>query len=263
MTTLFLDIGNTRIKWRGGDDPVGRGAVAHRRQWHEAIGRITESFPNGLIGGVCVASVAGSADAEIAASLREALNISPEFARSSASLAGVSSRAADPTLLGVDRWLALAAAYEDCGRAICVADLGTTITIDVADQDGVRQGGLILPGLHLMADSLVTGTAGVRFDDAELPGQLELGSTTESSVKNATLYAAVAFIERVHEDVSARLGTPVSLYVTGGDGPIASRRLRAQHSHEPELVLNGLRLAFASIAGRARLLPSRRIERGP
>ena len=48
-----------------------------------------------------------------------------------------------------------------CFRAICAVSVGTALTIDVVDCDGLHRGGLIAPGPTLMLQSLLRDTAGI------------------------------------------------------------------------------------------------------
>src|SRR6187399_106823 len=64
--------------------------------------------------------------------------------------------AIDPQLLRVDRWVGAVAAWNlaGCYRAVCAISIGTALTIDVVDHDGVHRGGLIAPSPTLMLQSL-------------------------------------------------------------------------------------------------------------
>ncbi|MDP1069535.1 type III pantothenate kinase, partial [Klebsiella pneumoniae] len=66
--------------------------------------------------------------------------------------------------MGVDRWLAMLAAWQRVGQSCWVVDCGSAITLDLLDAEGRHQGGYILPGLRLMQQSLLGNTAEVRVD---------------------------------------------------------------------------------------------------
>ena len=65
-------------------------------------------------------------------------------------------------MLGVDRWLALVAAWNMVRQPAVVADLGTAATLDFVAGDGRHVGGYIVPGPGLMAKALARDTARVR-----------------------------------------------------------------------------------------------------
>ena len=55
----------------------------------------------------------------------------------------------DPKKVGTDRVVAAAAAFDVVEDAVVVADLGTAVTIDLVDEHGVFQGGVICPGFEI------------------------------------------------------------------------------------------------------------------
>ena len=72
---------------------------------------------------------------------------------------GVHNRYADPSQLGTDRWAALIGARSICAGACVVVGAGTAVTVDALTATGDFVGGLIIPGLSLMADALARDTA--------------------------------------------------------------------------------------------------------
>ena len=58
-------------------------------------------------------------------------------------------------VMGVDRFLAATGAWMQSRSAVIIIDAGTACTIDYADQEGVFQGGVIMPGLKALEQSLL------------------------------------------------------------------------------------------------------------
>ena len=132
------------------------------------------------------------------------------------------------------------AAHASQRGACCVVDCGTAITLDVLAGDGLHLGGLILPGITSMRRSLTKDTAGIR--DVEGEPRILLARSTGAAVAAGTLYAAVALVDRVVNDVANELHQPVACLITGGDAPQV-RPLLAVHSVlRQDLVLHGLAL---------------------
>ena len=113
---LLVDVGNTRLKWAsiGADGQLRPGGVfAHadgslvaelRREWG-GLARVQSAW---------VASVVASVrEQELAAFVRERFGLGVQFVRSPAAALGVRNAYAEPERLGVDRFLALAAEYQD------------------------------------------------------------------------------------------------------------------------------------------------------
>jgi type III pantothenate kinase len=80
----------------------------------------------------------------------------------------------DPSKLGVDRFLAMLAALERFpNQPLLVIDAGSAVTFDVIDAKGMHQGGLIMPGLKALRESFA------KFSTNDL-------SINTSELKNST-----------------------------------------------------------------------------
>ena len=238
---LLLDLGNTALKW----------AVLEDGQWLDR-GRIevAELAQPGVFEQawlclepptrVLLSSVAPPpAVQQISAWCLGTWALSPELVQAGAKAGDVINAYREPGRLGVDRWLAMLAARARTLEPVCVVDCGTAVTVDVLNGQGLHLGGLIVPGLSMMARSLETCTQ-VRLDgepDSEAP---LLARDTVNAVRGGALYAAVAFIDRVVADVEAELGGAMVHLITGGDASTVLPLLRHPFEHAPDLVLEGL-----------------------
>ena len=227
MKRLDVDIGNTRTKWRFGDARgTASGVVA------PALGDAPDR--------VCIACVAAARD-EILARFGAAFGVRPEFAETTAQLAGVTCGYENPALLGVDRWLALVAAWNTVRQPAVVADLGTAATLDFVTGDGRHAGGYIVPGPGTMAKALARDTAHVRVA-GELARDLLPGRDTSEAVQRGTTAMLVSFIEWSVAQFS-RGESPV-VFLTGGDADNIAGRLSLPVRVDPDLVFDGLALAL-------------------
>ncbi|MBA3980553.1 MAG: type III pantothenate kinase [Alcanivorax sp.] len=240
---LFLDIGNTAMKWRAyveeGGVPVRReGGRAHQRDW-ERLARELAALCEQPVTRLEVASVAGrESDAVLARALSAALGCTPRFYYSPAADSGVTNAYAEPARLGVDRWLAVVEAWHRDGASIIV-DCGSALTVDAVDASGQHLGGYIVPGLGMLRDSLSRGTAQVRVTDT-VGVSLAPGRSTSEGVENGVLRMSVAFIADVVVELRQVLHDTCSVYLTGGDAPVVQPLLPFQVPCDPDLVLDGL-----------------------
>ena len=187
---LQMDVGNTAMKWRLCEDGrvADRGVVSR-----EAVLRLPE--PAAPPRAVWVASVAGPEfERALCAAVGEAWGVSPWIARSSAAACGITNSYAAPERMGVDRWLAMIAAWQWVGDAVCVIDAGSALTIDFVGADGEHRGGYIVPGLAMMERALLAETDRVRFGEAPRDC-LEPGNSTETAVLNGLQLAQVGAID--------------------------------------------------------------------
>jgi len=147
----------------------------------------------------------------------------------------------DPAQMGVDRWLGLLAANASSRGPSAVIDCGSAITVDAINAAGQHLGGLILPGLKMMRDSLYSAADGVIKTDATeaTPGML-FANNTSTAVDVGCHYSVVAFIERVIGDMNKEMGTTLNCIMTGGDAEDVLPLLSAKVEHQPLLVLQGL-----------------------
>jgi pantothenate kinase type III len=157
----------------------------------------------------------------------------------------------EPARLGVDRFLALIAAHraargtDHAGRPSLIIDAGTAITYDLLLANGTHLGGLILPGLGMMRDSLLAGTQipPQASADAEVPW----ADDTAAAIAAGGLHAAGALAERLYQqlrDVDAGAGREPRLWLTGGDAERLASVIGPPVDQVPDLVLRGL-AAFA------------------
>jgi len=242
---LLVDVGNSALKWAtleaGGLDPGGHAYLAGAD-----AAALMDDFCSDLPvpDRVVVAGVGPDAVNE---ALRQAAArhwaVEAEFLRSSSAAGGVVNAYSEPERLGIDRWAALVAARADGRRAACIVDCGTAATVDVLDAGGTHLGGLIIPGLGLMRRALEGGTQIRSVEPLEAEGRVALfAGDTYDAIQGGSLYALVAFIDRVAADVAVALGEAPQGYVTGGDASAVLPLLGGRWEHRPDMVLEGLAL---------------------
>ena len=149
----------------------------------------------------------------------------------------------DPATMGVDRWLAMVAARGHYPGNCLIIDAGSAVTVDCLNKDGHHQGGWILPGITMMHNALLTGTARVRDTAHHSIGAF--GKSTGAAVALGTRNAVTAVCARA---VSlASMAMPVDhVLLTGGDRDVIAASLGGPNTPpvtvKPELVLDGLAL---------------------
>ncbi len=259
MSVLLVDIGNTRVKWArlGRAGEPGRMRAAPHAGW--SARQFREVVLAGMPPDVRVVAVGVAAPRVLRAfelSLRELRLAPPEWVRSSEAAAGVRNGYREAWRLGADRWVALLGARALCGdgKAACVVDVGTAVTIDLLDGKGHHLGGAIVPGPELMVASLLASTGGIRRRAQEpggappsrrrLPRDL-FATATAAALDAGARHAVAAVVERAAAQAVARLGSAgrrqaPEVLLTGGAAPGVGRLLGVAHRVVPDLVLRGL-----------------------
>jgi type III pantothenate kinase len=236
MNTLLIDVGNSRLKWSlAGDSgalPPAR-AVVHDGDPAAAVAQIE---PAAAPAAIRIANVTGPAlGTALAAALQARFGIPPLIASVAAEQAGLRSAYADPARLGVDRWLAMLAAWTGAPGASLVVSAGTALTLDVIDASGRHLGGIIAPGL-VTAQVAVLGATRFAAAGPQTAFTDGLGTDTEACVRQGALHGCAGLVERL----AARYPQARRL-LTGGDTASLLPLLAGDWEAAPDLVLEGLR----------------------
>ena len=256
---LFVDVGNTRIKWGywNGHDLIDVNAAVHRglnfdRLLHTIWGDMTPPKK------VWVANVV---DEEIQEALEAWMHTvwdrAPIFLKTEPEAFGVTNGYLEPKTLGLDRWLAMIAGFHafEATHPVCILDFGTCLTADVVTQSGQHLGGLILPGLQSMRQTLASSAKGcVLASKQNQPFQSEgfFGKNTQDGIFGGTLYACVAYVERLLNDVDREFNGEVKTIVTGGDAKMFMNLINHEVLYKPNLVLEGISFYANSSPGLAK-----------
>ena len=240
---LLVDIGNSCMKWAFLQE--GRlerpGSVLRADKDFKELAKL--SWPGSETPErVLVCNVAGPAIKKAATLwIKRHWKVTPEFIQAEAEFCGVRNAYHEPKKLGADRWAALLGARQLVSGPVCVIDCGTAITIDVLADEGRHLGGLIVPGLALMARSLIDRAPDIHELSPSKSGDVALfARDTDNAITGGALYAAVSLLDRAIADVVAELGPRLAVLVTGGDGERIAQLLRGKSLVEPQLVLKGL-----------------------
>lgn len=230
-TTLLVDVGNSRVKWAVHDGAhwLERGATAIRET--DALGKAWAQYPIARALGVCVADDLTRARIESASN-----RVGITWITSRAAQADVINRYVEPQKLGADRWAALIAARQRGPGAWIVVNAGTAVTIDALAANGEFLGGLILPGLRLMFEALVSRTAGLKVD----PGDYApFPRATPDAMSTGAIDAVIGAVERMHRRLSAA-GGDVRVLLSGGAADTLAPHMSLTVERTESVVLDGL-----------------------
>ncbi len=251
---LLIDIGNTSIKWalrhRHAADLTDFGCALHAGALPLDLLAVWDELDG--IHAVIAAGVGPEQVKRAVARVCEARwRIEPHWIETRAQAHGVRIAYPEPSHLGVDRFLGLIGVHrrlEAEGRAApaLVVDAGTAVTYDLLATGGRHLGGLILPGVTLMRDSLLAGTQIPRYEPAA--SDLPWAADTGEAIAAASIQAPAALAERLHRRLHRHTGMAPRLILTGGDAerlaPALEPGIQSTAQIVPELVLLGV-AAFA------------------
>lgn len=246
---LLIDAGNTRVKWAlledaasraGGVDPALLGkwdasGVVER----DALGDLAQAWRGRQVTRVLLSNVAGEGmRGQLEQLLLRAFGAQPiaiEWFRSAPALAGVRNGYRNPLQLGADRFASAIGAhalYPD--EALVVATCGTATTVDAITPDGVFLGGMILPGLGLMASSLAKNTAQLPQVGSRIDIATPFADNTADAIVSGCVAAQTGAIGQALAAHGERYGR-VRCILSGGAG-----RMLAPHLSHPSVGIDNL-----------------------
>jgi len=237
---LLIDAGNTRVKWALAAPGAGVG------QWTSSGAALHADLDAAAAGwhgqGVTSALVSNVAGAVLRERLSALLGpIVTEWFASSGARAGLVNGYREPQRLGCDRFAAAIGARALApGQALVVATCGTATTVDAVSADGRFAGGMILPGLALMAGALAQNTAQLP-QAAPAPGSAPpplFADNTNDAIVSGCLSAQAGAIERA---VSAH--AQALCILSGGAAPYIAPALKCRYRMVDNIVLVGLHAA--------------------
>ena len=230
MSTWLFDLGNTRLKCAPlhADGGIGETvAITHDdgTEWLDAL-------PSG--GVACIASVASDARRAALFDALCARFTRLHRVRTERVLGPLRIAYDNPAHLGVDRFLSM---LGQCGEGpALVVGVGTALTLDLLDGDGLHRGGRIAPSPRTMREALHARALQLPIDGGVYA---EFADDTDHALASGCEGAALALVERSLEAARSLLGVVPMLCLHGGGAAALRDRLPA-HRWQPDAVLHGL-----------------------
>jgi type III pantothenate kinase len=229
---LLLDAGNSSLKWAVVEEGTWR--VQGRSEYAD-LSSLTPQLSTGT--DCFIASVASAANEQRLGALLQAADIDASWLAATGGFADLKNNYLKPEQLGVDRWMGLIAARQRTCEPVLVVSVGTAMTVDALSAEGVFLGGVIVPGVALMRQSLQQGTARV----AEATGNWQaFPRTTADAVQSGIVAALCGAILLQHARLADVAGTVPRCLLTGGDAGMVLPHLTVAAEHVPALVLEGI-----------------------
>ncbi len=234
---LFVDMGNTAIKWCYDSNPINcQSVILPQSPDHQFFASIWSELDGVDVIWLC--AVGSQECVRQLQSYAHYYGVAVSQVNTRVQFGLMQNGYHPPESLGVDRWLAAIAAWYAIRQAVIVVDAGTAVTVDAVTAAGVFVGGLILPGQRLCEQALVQGTAGLEIgsdDDNRFP------DNTSSAIHRGAWLAVVGGVQAAVRSAESVLGMPCHLMLSGGDGARLQSCLAADVQYAPDLVLQGLR----------------------
>lgn len=200
-------------------------------------------------------------DAVICASVAPALNSSLEALSSrwfgapakflkGGSAVGLKVEYQPETSVGADRLANALGALEKFKPPLIVVDFGTGTNFDVVDERGAYIGGAIMPGVLVGSEALFKKAAKLpHVDGINLqPPKKAIGRSTVESLQSGIVLGYAAAIDGLVRRMRHELGAQCPVIATGGLGAMFMGTCETVQTFEPNLTLDGLRVAHARLS---------------
>jgi type III pantothenate kinase len=149
----------------------------------------------------------------------------------------------EPSKVGTDRIVAAAAAFDVVEDAVVVADFGTAVTIDLVDEHGVFQGGVICPGFEISAQALKDNTAQLPKITVHRP-DAPYGKNTADAINCGLYYSIIGAMEEIVRRYAEEIGRWPQTIITGSAAATIKDDVPFVDNYVPHLVVKGIVLAY-------------------
>ncbi len=142
-------------------------------------------------------------------------------------------------IVGEDRLLNAAAAFDSMSQAVAVIDAGTAITIDLVDGAGTFHGGAIAPGVAMQLNALQAHTDQLPETAMAQPEE-PIGHNTVEAIRCGVYYGIRGMVRELVEQYAVILGAYPAVIATGGDAELLFKDDELIERIVPDLTLQGL-----------------------
>ncbi len=188
--------------------------------------------------GVLVGSVRPAVCDPLMATLHEKLGIRPLRVEKDVRIP-IGRQLDREALVGDDRLLNAAAAFDVLKQACVVVDAGTAVTVDLIDGQGTFHGGAIAPGAQLMLDSLAQRAAQLPEVEFEAPSH-PIGHNTVEAMLCGVFYGLRGLVRELAEVYAEHAGFYPMVVATGGNSPMLFQDYDLVERVVPDLTLLGI-----------------------
>lgn len=149
----------------------------------------------------------------------------------------------NPAQLGSDQVVDAVAAINLYKVPLIIIDMGTATTVSVVDGNKGYRGGIIMTGMGVSADALITRTAQLPKINFEDPGHI-IGTNTIDCMKSGMLYSNACALDGIIERMEEELGDKCTVVATGGLAEIVVPLCRREIILDRNLLIKGLNFIY-------------------
>ncbi len=148
----------------------------------------------------------------------------------------------NPAQLGSDLVVDAVAGINEYPVPLIIIDMGTATTVSVIDSNSNYIGGMIIPGVVVSHDALVSRTSQLPKVALETPKRL-IGRNTVECIKSGILYGNAGAIDGIIDRIKDEIGD-CTVIATGGVAAAVTPLCRNRIILDDDLLLKGLMLIY-------------------
>ena len=159
---------------------------------------------------------------------------------------GLNIKMDNPASVGSDQIVGAVAVVEEYALPAIVIDMGTATTMSVIDRKGNYIGGVIMPGIKVSVDSLVSRTAQLQRISLDAPDKV-IGKNTINCMKSGVIYGNASCIDGMIDRLAEEMGeglSDIKVVATGGLARVILPQCRHNIIQDDELLLKGLKIIY-------------------
>lgn len=149
----------------------------------------------------------------------------------------------NPSTVGADLIVAAVAASREYPLPLIIIDMGTATTMTVVNTAGEYIGGVIIPGLQVALDSLVSRTAQLPKIDLENLDHV-IGKNTIDCMRSGSVFGNASMIDGMIDRMEEELGQTANVIATGGLSHLIVPYCRHDIRIDDDLLLKGLWIIY-------------------
>ncbi len=156
---------------------------------------------------------------------------------------GLNIKIDNPAQLGSDLVVDAVAGIAEYPLPLIIIDMGTATTMSAIDAAGNYLGGVIIPGVRVALDSMVSRTAQLPRISFEAPKKA-IGKNTIECMKSGSVLGSASMLDGMIDRLEEELGQDATVVATGGIAPFITPHCKHKIVCDDTLLLKGLYLIY-------------------
>ena len=154
---------------------------------------------------------------------------------------GLNIKIDNPAQLGSDLVVDAVAGIAEYPLPLIIIDMGTATTMSAIDAAGNYLGGVIIPGVRVALDSMVSRTAQLPRISFEAPKKA-IGKNTIECMKSGSVLGSASMLDGMIDRLEEELSQDATVVATGGIAPFITPHCKHKIVCDDTLLLKGLYL---------------------